>query len=74
MKKNLAVILILLFLNTTTFSQTLPVPAKRQLQWQPMETNAFLHFTVNTFTDKEWGDGTENESVFNPTKFDARQW
>jgi alpha-L-fucosidase len=74
MKKDLAVILILLFLNTTTFSQTLPVPAKRQLQWQPMETNAFLHFTVNTFTDKEWGDGTESESVFNPTKFDARQW
>ncbi len=39
-----------------------------------METNAFLHFTVNTFTDKEWGDGTESESIFNPTKLDARQW
>ena len=56
------------------FSQKLPVPSQRQLLWQQMETTAFLHFTVNTFTDKEWGDGTEKESVFNPTKFDATQW
>lgn len=55
-------------------SQVLPVPASRQLIWQQMETTAFLHFTVNTFTDKEWGDGTESESIFNPTKLDARQW
>jgi alpha-L-fucosidase len=58
----------------TGFSQTLPIPSNRQLLWQQMETTAFLHFTVNTFTDKEWGDGTESEAVFNPTKFDARQW
>jgi alpha-L-fucosidase len=38
------------------------------------ETTAFLHFSVNTFTDKEWGDGTESESVLNPAKLDARQW
>ncbi len=54
--------------------QTLPVPTQRQLQWQQLETTAFLHFTVNTFTNKEWGDGTESESVFNPAKLDARQW
>ncbi len=56
------------------FCQKIPLPASRQLLWQQMETNAFLHFTVNTFTDKEWGDGTESESVFNPIKFNARQW
>lgn len=56
------------------FTQTLPMPSKRQLLWQQMETTAFLHFTVNTFTDKEWGDGTEDPKVFNPTHLDARQW
>ena len=50
------------------------VPSPRQLAWQKMEFTAFVHFTVNTFTDKEWGDGTEPESVFNPSAFDARQW
>lgn len=39
-----------------------------------METNLFVHFTVNTFTNREWGDGTEPESVFNPSHLDARQW
>jgi alpha-L-fucosidase len=46
------------------------LPSLRQLRWQEMETNAFLHFTVNTFTDKEWGDGAEDPSVFHPTDFD----
>ncbi len=63
----------ILFTNSA-ISQSLPHPAPRQLHWQQMETNAFLHFTVNTFTNKEWGDGTESESVFNPTHFNARQW
>lgn len=50
-----------------------PVPAARQLSWQQMEFIGFLHFTVNTFTDKEWGDGDESEKVFNPLAFDAGQ-
>jgi alpha-L-fucosidase len=50
------------------------VPLPKQYEWQKMELSAFIHFTVNTFTDKEWGDGTESESLFNPTEFDAEQW
>ena len=49
-------------------------PSKRQLEWQQTEFYAFVHFTVNTFTDKEWGDGTESPEIFNPVKLDARQW
>jgi len=51
-----------------------PVPSERQIAWQEMEYYMFVHFTVNTFTDKEWGYGDEAESVFNPTQLDCRQW
>ena len=51
-----------------------PVPSARQLQWQDMEFYLFTHFGPNTFTDLEWGKGTEQEEVFNPTQLDCRQW
>lgn len=50
------------------------VPSARQLRWQELELTAFFHFGINTFTNREWGDGKEDISKFNPAKLDAGQW
>ncbi len=51
-----------------------PCPSKKQLDWHEMEFYAFIHFSLNTFTNKEWGYGNESPKLFNPTSLDTRQW
>lgn len=51
-----------------------PVPSENQMRWQEMEYYAFVHFSLNTYTDQSWGYGNENINLFNPEKLDCRQW
>ncbi|MFM1879153.1 MAG: hypothetical protein RLZZ241_2019 [Bacteroidota bacterium] len=51
-----------------------PLPSPRQLAWHELQYYAFVHFNMNTFTDREWGTGAESPEQFNPSELDARQW
>jgi alpha-L-fucosidase len=56
------------------FRAARPVPSPAQLAWQQEELACFVHFGVNTFTDREWGDGKEDPALFAPARLDAGQW
>ena len=51
-----------------------PTPTENQLRWQDMEMYAFIHYSLNTYTDQEWGYGNEDPKLFNPSHLDCRQW
>ncbi len=49
-------------------------PSSRPLQWQSLEFYGFVHFTVNTLTDREWGTGEESPAIFKSERLDPEQW
>jgi alpha-L-fucosidase len=51
-----------------------PIPTENQLRWQEMEYYAFVHLSLNTYTDQSWGGGDEDVNLFNPKDLDCRQW
>lgn len=51
-----------------------PVPSENQMKWQEMEYYAFIHLSINTYTDMAWGKGDEDVNLFKPDKLDCRQW
>lgn len=61
-------------LDSLGLKATSPAPSYRQAEWLRRERSIFFHFGINTFTNMEWGDGSESPSIFNPEQLDCRQW
>lgn len=76
MKKIFIVLIVIIMSSCSTNAQEKfgPTPTKEQLAWHEKEFYLFMHFGPNTFTDLEWGHGSENPNVFNPTALDCNQW
>ena len=76
----LFLVVLVVFLAGITFSQTKDIPANpvtpspQQIEYQKMEIIGFIHYTVNAFTDKEWGDGSESPEIFDPSELNVNQW
>ena len=68
------IIYLLSFSHVVAQSPCGPVPTENQLRWQDMEMYAFIHYSLNTYTDQEWGFGNEDPKLFNPSDLDCRQW
>ena len=73
-----AFLITALIVSTQIYAQTPapcgPVPNENQLRWQDMEMYAFIHYSMNTYTDEEWGFGNEDLKLFNPSDLNCRQW
>ncbi len=71
-------VVLLLFcsigISAQTQSNALPKPSENQLRWQDLEMYAFIHYSLNTYTDQEWVFGNEDPKLFNPSRLDCRQW
>ena len=70
--RSLILFAIFVFIEINLNAQA-PLPTRTQLAWHDMEFYLFVHFGPNTFTDKEWGEGTESKDIFAPTQLDCQQ-